>query len=858
MWSILWCDRPQWLYGSLGILSFGLTIVPAPAIAFLQPSSPPSSPVKQAPSPAQVIDWLEQGQQFYRSGRFWEAATAWKTAVQQFQNQGDRLNVALSLSYLSLAQQELNQWEAAQQSIEHSLTVLQSVTTPSSPGLWAQVLNTQATLQFHLNQLQEALTTWKAAERYYEQAGNLAGQVNCQIRQAQALRSLGRYRPSQQLLMAVREQLVALPDSIHKVNGLRSLGLAWRWQDDWETSQQVFTQSLTIARRINANSALSSLLFNLGSVALEQGQIKVALTYFQQSEGMATQAGDRLSARLAQFDSLLKLHQFAQATSMAPALWQQLQQQPPGRASLRATLHFVRRLNQVDTPPNLLPFDQVLHLVVTTVQSAQQIQDARVEASALLQWGQLYRRRQQWSEAIALTQRSLEIARQLQAAELVSQSAWKLGQLYQQQGQRSQAISVYTEAVRAAKQMRVDLLTLHPDGALPFRDSVEPMYRELVGLLLDGHPQPAELAQSRELLEGLQTAELKDFFRSAQFGILGGRIQADANTTVIYPLALPDRLMIMVARPNQPLRYYTVSRSQAEVDRTLDRLVASLHPLANVQEQHRLLQQVYDWLIRPLETDQVLEKSTTLVFVLNGQFRNLPIAALHDGQRYLIEKYAIALSPGWQMISQRSPAASETRAIVAGISQARSGFSALPGVETEIQHLSQQLPTSRLFNQEFTQAALAQQLNQSPARIVHLATHGQFSSKVNSTFLLTWNDRLTIDDLQLLLRHRRQVNSQPIDLLVLSACETAVGDQRAGLGLAGIAVSSGASSTLATLWGVNDAATTQFMGEFYQAYLQQGLGRAAALRAAQLALLKHPTYQQPFYWAPFILVGDWW
>jgi CHAT domain-containing protein len=835
-----------------------LTIAMPPAIAFLQ-SDPSITPPANVSSPVpSVIDWLEQGQQLYRAGRFKEAETAWKTATQQFQSRSDKLNAALSLSYLSLAQQELNQWDAAKQSIADSLALLQSVTQPISPGLWAQVLNTQATLQLHLNQPEHALTTWKAADRYYEQAGNLAGRVNSQIRQAQALSRLGLYRQSQQQLSGLKQLLVALPNSVNKVNGLQALGLALRWSGELEASRQVFAQSLTIARTIQASSTLSSLLFNLGSVALDQNQLKVALEYFQQSELAATQFGDRLSARLAQFNSLLKLHQFERARAMAPELWQQLQQQSLGRASLNATIFFLRTLNRVDTPQRILPFDQLSQLMAATVQLAQQIQDTRVEANALQEWGQLYRRMQQWPAAIALTQQSLELAHQLQASELVSQSAWRLGQLYQHQGQRSQAIKVYREAVQAAKQVQSDLLTLNSELSFSFQDSVEPIYRDLVGLLLSGQPNQSELVESREFLESLQSAELKSFFRSDRLEIPTGIVQTDPNATVIYPLLLPDRLMIMVARQHQPLRYYTVPRSATDIEHTLDQLLVSLHPLADAQTQKRLLQQVYDWLIRPLETNHAFKNSTTLVFVLNGQFRNIPIAALHDGQHYLIEKYAISLSTGSPSPPHRSPSPSNLSGVAAGISQARSGFSALPGVETEIQQLVQQLPTSQLLNQEFTREALAEQLKHSSARIVHLATHGQFSSKLNGTFLLTWDDHLTIDDLQQLLRQRAQFNPQPIDLLVLSACETAEGDRRATLGLAGMAVSSGASSTLATLWAVNDQATTRFMEEFYRAYLKQGLGRAAALRAAQLALLKHPTYNQPFYWSPFVLVGDWW
>ena len=141
--------------------------------------------------------------------------------------------------------------------------------------------------------------------------------------------------------------------------------------------------------------------------------------------------------------------------------------------------------------------------------------------------------------------------------------------------------------------------------------------------------------------------------------------------------------------------------------------------------------------------------------------------------------------------------------------------------------------------------------------MVHLATHGQFSSKLSDTFLLTWDDRLTIEGLRNLLKSRSESSATPIELLVLSACQTAEGDQRATLGLAGLAVRSGARSTLATLWSVNDNSTADLMTEFYRSLTQQNMSKAESLRQAQLKLLKNPDFQHPFYWSPFILIGNW-
>jgi CHAT domain-containing protein len=182
-------------------------------------------------------------------------------------------------------------------------------------------------------------------------------------------------------------------------------------------------------------------------------------------------------------------------------------------------------------------------------------------------------------------------------------------------------------------------------------------------------------------------------------------------------------------------------------------------------------------------------------------------------------------------------------------------FSPLPFVVKEVQEIKSQVPSStELLNPSFTNAGLKNRLNSLPFSVVHLATHGQFSSQSDDTFILTWDDRLNLNQLNSLLRSRDQ---QPIELLVLSACETVKGDRRAALGLAGVAVRAGTRSTLATLWQVNDQSTALFMSQFYQALMGNNMSKAAAVRQAQLALLNNPEYKSPYYWAPYVLLGKW-
>ncbi|MGJ5628365.1 CHAT domain-containing protein [Nostoc sp. CALU 1950] len=879
----------RWLYISLSILSLCLAVTITPARASLQ--VPTTSTLNVSASTSQPINWLEQGRNLYHSGRFAEAVTVWQTAAQQYHTQGDRLNEALSLSYLSLAQQELNQWEAAQQSIEKSLKLLQTSIPSADAILWAQALNTQANLQLHTGKAEIAIASWQQAQKYYDQAGDTMGSLGSQINQAQALQSLGFYRRSKQQLEALTEKLQEMPDNEIKVSGLRSLGLALQIIGDSSKSQQVLEQSLAIARQISAQPQLSSILISLGQTAVDLEDPETGLDYFEQAQLLATNPSDQLQARLAQFKLFLNYDKPEFANPLAPQLLQQLRELPPSHTSLYAAINFVSTVNHHQSNSDeILPLKDLAQLMAVTVKSAQQIQDTQAEAYALHQWGKLYRRTQQISQAQELTQKSLNIARQLQANDIIAQSAWQVGQLYKQQGDRDKAITAYTEAVNALKALRGDLVAINPDVQFSFRTSVEPVYRELVDLLLESEkageqgagsrenkeelgqeykpkafasaprspasdqPSQAALMQARELIEALQIAELDNFFREACLDRTQQIDQVDPTATVVYPIILPDRLTVILSKAGQPLRSYVIHKSQAEIEQTLENFLVTLNPVSDSKDRDRLSQQIYDWLIRPAEVDQAFIDTKTLVFVLDGRLRNIPIAALFDGKQYLIEKYAVALSPGLQLMATRS---NHISAIVGGISQSRAGFSALPAVESEVKQISKAMSSSLLLNQEFTSQALAERVKSSSAGIVHLATHGQFSSRLEDTFLLTWDGQVNVKELSELLKNRGSDPSKAIELLVLSACDTAAGDDRAVLGLAGLAVKSGARSTIATLWPVKDRAAAMLMTRFYDQLRQPKITKAEALRQAQINLIRQTDFHDPFFWSGFVLIGNW-
>ncbi|MBD2678190.1 MULTISPECIES: CHAT domain-containing protein [Nostoc] len=843
-----------WLYISISILSLCLAVAIAPAKASLQ--VPTNSAVNVSAFTSQTTNWLEQGRNLYNSGRFAEAVTAWQTAVQKYHGQGDRINEALSLSYLSLAQQELNQWEAARQSIELSVKILQTAKPSADAIIWGQILNAQANLELRIGKAETALEIWQQAQKYYDQAGDKMGSLGSQINQAQALQSLGFYRRSKQQLQTLMQKLAVMPDSEIKVSGLRSLGLALHAIGDAK-SQEVLEQSLATANKITAKTQLSSILSSLGKVASDSLDPEAALNYFEDAQTAATNPNEALQAHLARFKLLVDYDKLEYAIPLAPQLRQQLSELPPSHSSLNAAINFVATLNRLENPDRVLPSKDLAQLMADTVKSAQKIQDETAEAYALHEWAQLFRRAKQWSQAQELAQKSLNIARQLQADDLIAQSAWLLGKLYKQQNNRQEAITAYTEAVKSLKALRGDMAGVNPDVQFSFRESVEPVYRELVSLLLDEEPTQDALMEARELIESLQIAELDNFFREACLDKAQQIDQVDPTATVIYPIILSDRLGIIFSKAGQPLRYYVTQKSQAEIEQTLNNFLIALNPVSDSTVREQLSRQIYDWLIRPAEVDGAFQGTQTLVFVLDGRLRNVPMAALYDGDRYLIEKYAVALSPGLQLMATRSLSSNQIDAIVGGISQSRAGFTALPAVESEVKQISQTVPSSMLLNQKFTSLALADRVKSGSANIVHLATHGQFSSRLEDTFLLAWDGRVDVKELSELLKNRSGNSSKAIELLVLSACDTATGDDRAVLGLAGLAVKSGARSTIATLWPVKDRAAQMLMTRFYDQLRLPKITKAEALRQAQINLIRKTDFREPFFWSAFVLVGNW-
>nr|MDZ8060745.1 CHAT domain-containing protein [Nostoc sp. EkiNYC01] len=838
--------------------------------------------------PASALSLVQSAKKYYDAGQFSAAVQLLQQAAQIYQVSGDIDRQAQALSLMSLVQQKLGLWQQAKTAIDTSLNLLDKLPFDKEfSRLRAQVFNNLGHWQLAQGQTEAALLSWEKAEKLYVQSGDPVSIIGIQMNQALALQALGLYRRAEKLLTQVEQQLYQQPDSPLKAISLLNLGNIRRFYGDLEKSEEILTESLTIAQKLHLAEAESTALLNLGNTKLanarrtenlkntqstEQYQ-QIALERYQKAIATATLPTTKIQAQLNYVAVLIETKQFTLTSPVIEQIKADLNQLPASRVSIYARVNFAKSLLKREETSDRPDIIQILE---TAIEQARSLADQRAESYVLGTLGAVYEKAGDWSNAKKNTLSALVIAQAINAPDMSYQWQWQIGRSLQAENETKQAITYYTEAFKNISNLRSDLVALNPEVQLDFRESAEPLYRQLVDLLLlSPQPNRDHLIQARQVMEALQLAELDNFFGDACTKAKQVNIdQLDPYAAVIYPIILPNRLEVILKLPGSDnLHHYAHANiSETQVDAAVLQLQNSLkRPSTSLSQIKKEAKQLYDWLIQPfadeLESTKTREQSQikTLVFVLDGSLRNLPMAVLHDGQRYLVERYAVSVTPTLQLLEPKPLHREALSVLIAGATDAPSfqkeRLGAIANVGVELEGIKENIQRHQtLENQEFIKKNLQTKINTTPFNIIHLATHGKFSSNPEQTYILDWNERIKVKDLDNLLRLNYQRIANPIELLILSACETATGDKRAALGLAGVAIRAGARTTLASLWQINDASTAEFMIRFYQELNRGQITKAEALRNTQLAFLQQSTdrdYNRPYHWSAFILVGNW-
>ena len=430
---------------------------------------------------------------------------------------------------------------------------------------------------------------------------------------------------------------------------------------------------------------------------------------------------------------------------------------------------------------------------------------------------------------------------------------WQLARTYRLQGKTQNAIAGYQAAITTLEQVRKELINGSP---FTFPQKIQPLFSELADLLLSAareaethEYQQTYLKQVQAVLEQSKSAELQDYFQNdcvvpEQSVDLKN---VEVATAIVYPVILDDRLEILINIGEQ-VHQFVQPIQAAALDSLANDFRYNLERDQGDDEYKEIGEELYDLVFADAESLFQEKKIETLLIIPDGVLRTIPFAAIYDGDQFMIEKYAFATTPGISLTFPKRLDVAEASLFAGGISHSVQGFSGLPGVPSHGAEV--------LHNEAFQRSTIQAQLGSADYSIVHIATHGHFDSNPQASYLLTYDDKLTIDLLEQSIGSRRQSNN-PLDLLVLSACETAVGDNRAALGLAGVALKAGARSALATLWQISDEATVLIIGQFYEQSTLEQYSKAQALRIAQTELIRSERHSHPTDWAPFLLIGNW-
>ena len=750
-----------------------------------------------------------------------------------------------------------------------------------------------------------------ASDELYQHSNDQRGRMRALAQLGTAYEALGHYDQAI-ASFSNAEQIAEKMHDAHRTIALNSaIGAVFTLRRQFSNAQAQFTTALQAARKLHDPRAQAGILNNLGNLCSDEsgtierklktpeGDIErdkpqadaledKALASYRDSAATAQQAGDAVLAGKALTNAAVSAERAgrdAEARRLNAEAIAQLVGLPDSHEKAFGLITVGR------TDQKLLARDpksdelaaRAQHSYAAATRVARNIGDVLAASYAQGYRASFCEQTGKPGEAIELARHASFEAQKAGSNDALYRWQWQIGRLLSRDpDQLNDAISAYRLAVNSLQQVRSDVALGYGNGdtRLTFRDEVGQLYYQYADLLLRraqqrqiaADPRRIDLVDARDTIEKFKSGELEDYFQDQCVNQITRSRDIDdvgPGTAVVYIIPLEDRTELLVSYPlSAPssanvkglgLKPYIVPVSRERFEEEVD----DFRRLLERRATYRFLNDarvLYDQLIRPIESDLQSRHIDTLVFVPDGKLRTIPMAALNDGDKFLVEKYAIAITPGLQLMEPHKLDRRNVRLLANGLSVSRQGYDALPGVPQELASIHSQFGGTELLNQQFELPMVKAQIEDNPYSIVHIASHGVFSSNAADTFVLTYDDKLHLNDLERLIQPKR-FSGQPVELLCLSACQTAAGDDRAALGLAGVAIKAGARSAVASLWFVNDQVSAKLIAEFYRQLAQHpDISKAQALRNAQLMVLTDPAYEDyrhPIFWAPYLVIGNW-
>ncbi|MCP4699737.1 MAG: CHAT domain-containing protein [Gammaproteobacteria bacterium] len=651
-----------------------------------------------------------------------------------------------------------------------------------------------------------------------------------------------------------------------------ALGVILFYLGQHQAAQRIFLKLLDSADLVKNPSMRAVIGMNLGNLLAARQRFDEARKAFRQSAALAAREKNKgLQAKILINDArtALQWQQSDEGILQTARHLADTLPDTPDKAEIFLKLGQVEFSQKNDMPRAARAFRQARQLAVS-------LELPDIHSLALGGLVRIAEENGEHERALALNRQAVTVLSAVVMPELLYRRLWQRGRLLQAQGKRDQAINAYKNAIAALHSVRLDLTSAYRALARSsFQEVFEPLFLARVDLLLQRAPaqrkdaeREKDLEAARDTLEQLKAAALRDYFQDpCARESRGAEEKTDPHAAVIYPVLLSDRLELLVYLSDS-VQQFRVSATRAAIMADAQALRENLACQQEAPEENKRCirdqtwlwlessARLYDRLIRPLENLLAQRGIKTLVLVPDGPLYMIPPAALHDGKRFLAEKYRTAIIPGLRLSEPGRSRPATTRILFGGLSEStHADFHALTYADAMRQFVQERFAdVTALSGSHFVENNLREALRNEPYTTLQLYSHARFAERGKDSFIVTYDKRLNMDTLESLIG-MRHVRETALELLVLSACETARGNARAALGLSGAAFKAGARSALATLWPVREDAMFYLSREFYR-QLEQGRTKAAALRRAQLALMRNG-FQHPHYWAGFLLIGDW-
>jgi CHAT domain-containing protein/Tfp pilus assembly protein PilF len=728
-------------------------------------------------------------------GKYAQAIEAYQQALAIFKELDNKTGVGALLSNIGLVYSELGQHEQALKFYQQSLAIRREIDDKAGIG---KTLHNIGFAYDEMGQNTQAL-------EFYQQALAVRRQIKDKAGEATTLNNIGFfYNKIGQYPKAIEslEQALALFQEIGNRAGvgrtIDSIGTVYKSLGEYSKSLASYQQSLAIQREVGDKAGERITLSNIGSLLEKQKQPQLAIIFYKESVNLTEKIRKDLT--------VLSREQQESYTKTVVDTYRSL-------ADLLLKQNRVLEAQQVLDLLKVQELDDYLHKVRGTEQTSQGVELLSQEKTVQKNYADI-------------ENQAIDLGKELAQLEVIPPD------------KRTPAQQQRIVTIRKAQQ------------------DITKQFNEFIR-------SPAVVVLTQRLNqetagENLNLQNLNNL-RSTL-------VELKQNAVILYPLILEDRLELVLVTPYSPPIRRTVNIKREDLNRAIAEFRTTLTNRRNSTATVKVsAKQIYNLLIKPIENDLAQAKAETIIYAPDGQLRYIPLAAVFDGKQWLVERFRIDNITALSLTKLNTEHQTQPRVLAGAFAKGnysfhagtrQFNFSGLPFAAREVETLAATIPgTTKLIDKDFSRDAMVPRMND--YNIVHLATHAAFVNGEPEESFILFGDGSSVS-----LPEVRNWVLPNVDLVVLSACQTGVGGQLGNgveiLGFGYQIEQTGARASIASLWTVDDGGTETLMTAFYTALKQGNISKAEALRQAQIALISRESSDlaRPYYWAPFILIGN--